>query len=229
MGLSIVERTVNSETDQRLVVDGAYYARPLRWGNDWTKIRVGVRFGVNRTSAWTSPPYFYMGLSSGSAAFPTNNVAGCPQFFGWRTNSDWVYNTDIDRTIANNSTSGKKKVVVKNGTTTESDVTTANYLYARTSTVRRACMIMEITKGSPWSLNLYSQNDSTAEITLAIFNDAMQAGTISTTYFPYTSLATTETVDEATYGDLDTLVLSWLGTGNSNAFEISDIAVAKLS
>ena len=231
----IVERTISGETDKRLQIAGGHYVRKLDVGSDWTIMRVGMRLSTNRTTSWATPPKLYAGLVSGTSAPP--GTATPNHFLGLRTNaSNWNYTSSYSlglgvwQTTANSVQTGKSEL----GAESFASSSPSKILYAGVSTTRHTGLFFTIRKSaSTWEFEHFIQGNEW-NYDLTRFIDCMNATDFtgsagSALYFVDGVNSTGLTVDEATYGALDTVCFSWLGEGASNAFEISDIAVRRLA
>jgi putative Mn2+ efflux pump MntP len=65
MSEAIVERTVNSVTDRRIVLTGSQMARTIAIGTNWTTLRFGMRLAIQGTTNFT-PCRLFIGLCNGT-------------------------------------------------------------------------------------------------------------------------------------------------------------------
>jgi len=220
---SIITRTINGEVDQRLVLSGEQCGRTMSIGNNWTSMRLGVRFSINRTSAYTAPPTLFAGICSGTSEMYADGTT--KHFIGVRSNaSNWGYATGY-LSPANNSFVMFKKV----GTTrTDSSLQTlSNAAWIGSSPTYRGSIIIDFTKNNgtfvevKFYISMLNQWDNTD----AIFTNIMQSFVAPSS--THTTMASSNiTVDEATNGYFDTINVGWLGI--TEGMEISDIAYSRL-
>lgn len=234
MTLSIAEFTIAggafSESAHSGQLLGEYLVRPMLWGSDWTKIRIGCRHNYgNGTSNVASPPPFYLGLCSNNKA-PTSSV-NPDLFLGIKSRTDtWVTNA----VPGGRNTNIKLSTCMKVGSTetlnsigTSNDVAlAASYPFAT---------FIEITKGATYNVAVwnvgYSTDNSTLEaraVSREKFRTALLASSIPTGTNQFIATGNSNfTVDEATNGNLDAIVLSWTDTAFS--FRPLDIVPRKIS
>lgn len=87
---TIVSKTVGDETGNRASIANGYIVRPHGQGNDWTRMRIGVRLQMNNTAANLTNPSLFVGLCSGTSSA----VGATTPLFGlghWRVNETWTY------------------------------------------------------------------------------------------------------------------------------------------
>ena len=138
--------TVSEVLDKRLIQRNGQAARVLSIGNDWTRIRIGVRVTSTSLNVGLGVSKFYLGLmsnpSSGMENGPLGNTTN--HFVGFlSTTGLWALSTSPIHHYANVNHSFSKKI---NATVTSA--ATYQPFFSAVSTVRLA-MVIEIVKGSP--------------------------------------------------------------------------------
>lgn len=228
---NIVEETVASETDKRAQLGKAYLLRKIKYGTNWNKLRIGLRWSTCRTTAFTSPSKFFFGLCSGTTVPPGD--PSCPHAFGVSNKAGgWT-----SQASAALRTPGTEIHLITNG----SDVTTSpgnnNVLQFLFNTIGRSGVCLDITKGSPnWTIRLYGYSyvapSASHSMTVDQFKTIMQLADPHNqvgTGFYFQWNGVNIAVDESTYGSLDSFAFVWPESDVANAFEISDYDVYRLS
>lgn len=233
MAHETIQRTIAGETDSRLIVDNAHTTpvRTLLMGSSWNSMRLAIRVSCSRTSDYTSPPSFYFGLTSGKTAPPGSVTPN--HFIGVKSNTQtWRYRTTFGSPeciqlsfnsclIANGSESGS--IFGAQGDTFNTPTFSIN-------TSGRSVFMLEIIKGSPWTLKMWSllSNSTYASHrnkTVEELQSFIQQGTVPTGFIE--SSTTAFTPNEATYGYFDSACVYFSGTPTT--FEVNDIIPVRLS
>jgi len=208
-----MSRTVASITDKRIVLRNEQCGRTISIGSSWTKIRIGVRHAINRTTAYNNAPSFVFGLCSGTAAMYTDPTTA--NFIGYRTKPGANWTTPSGQLY---NTEGQAITKVGTVITALSDAVVTGFTQA---TVRNSATFLEIQKGAENYQIMHAQTDARYDFTEADFITWMQSETL-----PWNSWTKSMAVDEATNGTLDTINIAWLGT--TEDLEICDVAYSRL-
>lgn len=196
-------------TDGRFVLNNSSVGRVLAIGNNWSRLRIGIRMTCDDTgSALGSTPRFYLGAMSNPASDMSNGPlsSSCSHFVGMVTNGPtWTRYTSPTRYNPGGVYSAAKKIgstLTTAGSSNDSNIVTG---------VMLGCMV-ELVKGSPnftiWRCPSYkfSANTNSELIT------AMQTNNFTTAASNLTTVVATSTaiaVDEATNGNLNAIVVAW--------------------
>lgn len=225
----IVERTVLSVTDKRIVLGAEQLGRTISIGTNWNKIRIGMRCSTTYTS--TSPLPLLFGLCSGTTAMAGD--ATPEHFVGVRFD---VAGWGVTNYTGFLSAYGWACKIV-DGTATQTGNDSTGAWMAKTANCTGALML-EITKGSPnftiskiRSIGTTSGTPtySSEDITQALFEQAMLSAASPPSIAGHIGqwASNTIAVNEATDGYLDTINIKW---GDPVAtLDINEIAWARLS
>jgi len=233
-----ITRTVQGETDKRIIVSHPLpLARAISYGNNWTRIRIGIRLSFRRSTNWVSPPLMYFGLSSGSDALP--GTATPNHFIGLsNVESNTITMASGNPYLTLTGTNKQYFNRIANGSVTRFPQTNNNYFSMYHVLNGRSGIIIEIQKGeASWTLQGWTSRTDVWNVTPEIFKDGMGRTSLPTgidSSSPWSNMSAsgntkTFSIDEETNGYLDTVCFSWLGYGEDNAFEISDIDYAVLA
>jgi len=230
MSLTFLAREdVVSISSEALVLRSSSVARQLPWGSDWQQLMIGVRFRID--GGWvsygdavtnmnfgtaTAIPRWQVGLCSGGQAVVDdgiNHFCGAISFLNTWGNAG-TSESDRGYTVG----PGGMLIATQIGWTRTSyggSISAASAGF--TATEGLACAIfVQITKGSPtWSLkyaipNAYSNGDTKTaqQVSVMCETDIENAPTWDSGYQRSNS-AGTPTIDESTYGPLDSVCLYW--------------------
>ena len=220
---SIVERTISSLADKRLSLTDEQAGRVLNIGTSWTQIRIGVRWSVDTAASSLTIPFFYVGMTSGTGSLPGDLTTD--HFLGAGVPSTLALtNSHANGLYSGSGTTNFPRWHIQNGVATSSTTGTggaASFVGFRSSVGWGMCML-DITKNSSTSFQVKGQRWFTlTSCTAAMFQTAMATGADTSNLRIGCDHAVT--VDETTYGALDTFALSW---GHETvAMEISDVDV----
>lgn len=229
MAHEIVERTVNTETDKRALVDNLHppLVRKMAVGSDWTKLRIGMRVSSRRSTAWSSPPYFYFGLCAGLEAPPGSATPN--HFVGIRSSGvNWDVSSGNPSWFPNNSNSFGRCMIQDGATSYTAVSASGNPSYIWESSQGRTCIFLDLTKGATWTITpviQYASNSFALNATADEFRALMEVAEFSSPLLIRGE--GTMSVDESTYGELDSVCFAFLGS--TDGFEVSDIAYAVLA
>ena len=222
----ILQRTISSVVDQRIVLSNSHFARPHGF-TTWSKLRIAVRWSMRDGGATlTGTPEFAVGLCSGSTSILGD--ATCTHFVGVRTTgSSWTRSAGPPVNYQVFPT-GSGKMVGTTWTTATNWLSVAGYAMATATTGDRFCWFLDITKGSPnYTINGYARNvGSSGDIDVATYLAQAEIDSASLTNHAIGNSGTVA-VDEATNGTLDHAQLRWNRT--TPEIEISDWSVVRLS
>lgn len=214
MAGSITYRTISGVDDGRYSLSNSWKAR--KWDASyipatWTTLRVGICLNILDVTPLSGEGLF-VGICSG-----TTNPMGTEtpaHFLGVN------FHQALDGNFGTGVTAGGKKYFNPNQATlfkvengVESDVSNIN------STCRifrgvsqRSALFIEITKGSPYSVNIAKPSSDAAldvDITLDQFKIMMEQALSSMSNGYTAAAADTVTIDTGTYGDWDAVGVSW--------------------
>lgn len=70
----IIERTINGETDKRMVLENGFISRQMDMGSTWQNVVVGIRSGwyLSKDEPIYQSPRFFIGLSAGTGSFTSS-------------------------------------------------------------------------------------------------------------------------------------------------------------
>jgi hypothetical protein len=247
MSATILYRSPGTSTDKCLSIVSASACRTLSVGSNWNRLRIGILWGISGSNVdIINTPRTAFGLSNGSIQF-FNSSSSATHFFGlWGQDGSsslslpasypnlgggwgWTFQSIWGNGPSKNSVNIWK---VENGVSTIITRQNDNNL-AQASllgfTPNKSMTILDYTKQSPsWSFasghGFGSGYDSPFS---ELYNWCTQ---ITPTYTPVGSYGLYSSVnaliDEATYGNLDTICFYWSPT--THAAYISDIIVSKI-
>lgn len=221
-----ITRTVNGETDRRLIVRHPLpLARTISAGSNWNQIRFIMRLCTRRKTSWTSAPKLYIGMSSGATALPGTSTPN--HFYGVSSISNWGASGSI--TYFATSGAGAQQICYQNGVASTAAFTTnsGESWNAGHMDANRQMFGIEFIKGSPWTVKVFGTS-YTANMTLTDFKNAIDS-TLATPPGMALRASGTFTIDEATYGALDTFCFAFIHNSEDNCFEVSDIDYAVLA
>lgn len=234
MASSIFFRTIAAVADGRILMNNSRWARPI--GFTWNKIRIGVRWQVAGSTNIIGTPRMVIGVCAGSAAIYGDASVG--HFVGTRQNEPTWTITGGNRYLVNGNTwECFKRIGVAD--TAGSGSLGLNAVQwgigpnAATPTANRSVFILDITKGSPYTLQImlgWNNSDSggaaPTDVSRASFLQTMMQST-PTLAQHRAGTARTLTVNEATNGTLDHVNMHWNQAGH--IMEICDWAIGKIS
>lgn len=237
MSQSILKRTVGGVDDKRLVLANGEALRNLTYLNNWNVVRLGMQVSIEAAALIPGTPQFVFGLSSGQT-----NGFGAPvsqHFLGMRSQGATAAYTAGPPAYWSFSTLKACKKI--GGTITDAAAftgTTVMIMPRASTTLVRAAVLLEITKGAPnFSIQMVSSINATAvgtDVTDTQFLNAMQsatmagaAGALDVGGFYLQSNTVTLAIDEATNGFFDSFNVFWDRT--AFPLEISAIRHRKLS
>lgn len=216
-----------------MIVDNAHppLVRKMRIGSDWTRLRVAMRISTTVAANRVGVPFFYFGLMSGVDLMPWSGSG--VHFFGVRSNTaGWVYRV----MEANPYTAfGVNSSLVVGATETTASLGTqsngTNQPLATINTAARSFFMVEITKGTPWTLKTWwsdghSGSSAKRNVTPQDFINILQAPAPPGSYIIENTTAN-YTPNEVTNGALDSVFFGSLDAVGS--FEVSDIAYVRLN
>lgn len=221
----ILTRTYSGEVDSIIKLDNEQIGRPMFFGSNWNRIRVGFRYTISGSVGTTAYPYCYLGVCSGTSSMV--GAATCSNFIGIR----WVEGTNIiDNTTSWSQQVGNPFQVcrVVSGSLSASVQGLITQAHGK-PTASRTMMIMDIEKGTPsYTMSLVAPTlAGIGDISLATLTASMLYPTYSygvpvggydaqTRYIPFTEDS----------GSLDTVNIWW--RTSSHPIELSDIVVMKI-
>tara|TARA_R110000772_G_scaffold249530_2_gene364014 strand:+ start:123106 stop:123825 length:720 start_codon:yes stop_codon:yes gene_type:complete len=232
---TIVQRLIDSENDNKFKMSGSNISRIMDIGGSWNTLRIGLRLAFVQDASATTPvtgtPRFYFGVGNGSSS--PIGAESPVHFVGLYSNeTEWTLKaTGNDCYGATGTTSGFdfKAMKVVDGVVTESASSVALGSVSAQPDVARACLFIEIVKGSPFTVKLYAPNDAgtDTDTNLDAFFSVMEESTMSALANYALSGAKNVTVDESTDGTLNAFQCSWDRT--LQKVEISDVAYARVN
>lgn len=233
----IISRTISSIEDRRIQLAGSNIARKMSILDDWTTLRIGLRVcfvpSTPGTGALlTGTPRFIFGVCSGLVNTVGAETPG--HFYGIRTTSATCEykTTGNDVYGANGIASGITWIALKyeNGSLT-SGVSGKFGAFSAEPTIVRSCLFLELTKtGGNMAIQLCAPTDVGAktDISQGSFFNVMEGVTMTgLSGYTLNSAETISTLDEATYGVLDTVNVFW--DRITQKMEICDIAYTRVS
>jgi hypothetical protein len=217
-------------------MNNSRFARPIPFGTNWNKIRIGVRWHMIATANITGTPRLAIGVCSGS----TNILgdASCTHFVGTRqveTTWTWVDATP-DRIWCNGSTWENLKMVGTTptlGTSLGLNAVTWGMGAGNAAAIAadRSIFFLDITKGSPnYTLQIFGLSGVHTTAITDISHETLlikmeEAVPVLTNYQHAT--ARTLAVDEGANGVLDHINIMW--DRSTPRVEICDIAIGRFS
>ena len=216
--------------DNALQIGLGQAARTLSIGNAWNEIYIVMRYKLANPYTFAAGK-LYMGVQNGTTNL-VNDASGPGNFFGLYQQGTWTHNAGTpDYFSGSNNLYGLRK----RGTTTTSPT---NFISVNTmrlaSTDNHTLIGFGINKTTSTAATfrfLYPNSTVTspADMSNADFLAALDESVLPTNYAK-TALGVAAgpwDVDEATYGNLDTIVLSW----RSSATELicTDLGVSVIS
>lgn len=233
----IISRTISSIEDRRIQLAGSNIARKMSILDDWTTLRIGLRVCFVPSTpgtgfVLTGTPVFAFGVCSG--VVNTYGSESPSHFVGIRTTS-----TSTEYKISGNdiygatsTTSGCTWLATRyqNGSLTSGASGKFGAFSAELATIR-SCLFLQLDKvGGNISVQLYAPTDVGAktDISQGSFFNVMEGVTMTgLSNYTLNSAETISTLDEATYGVLDTVNVFW--DRITQKMEICDIAYTRVS
>lgn len=231
MAQSILSRTISAANDNRLVLRSGQATRKFDFGNNWTKIRIGLLLSFDAAASILGTPRFFFGACNyaggGWGSATTANSIGL-----WSTVTSWP----LALTPAVLGGVGGAAIMLNGAKRIGSTVTTTGNGLTNVSAAPasvRSAWFLEITKGSPFNLLAAGPSNQAAaqtNVTDAQFYDSIFAalmGDINTIIPGYHNMGIgTLTIDEGTNGILDALNIYW---DRSVPCELSHVRFRKVS
>lgn len=239
----IIERTIQAETEKRLVLQKEQIGRTISIGSNWDSIRIGFRHSISNDSnvKLSAPGVWAFGLCSGTSNMFLDDTT--THFLGVRTTGGgWqAINYTLPNGIYIHPNVWKFSSKVGN-TYVDSDFTTSSTypsistdyksLTTTVNTIGCSAWIIDITKGDPnWIWTIYSGSWYSTSINRhvsyykfinSINNNLVDKGADNFVVWASGSV----TVNETLNGFLDTINIAWQSV--SETLEISDVAYAIL-
>ena len=228
MSVSIESVTIGSVEDKRLKLENAQWAATLDIGNNWDRLRIGIRMSVTDTAAdIVGTPRFWLGVCSDpSAGFANGPLSGasCKHFVGTRSiATSWVRNAGPPVYY----THGTNAVGVVNvlGSLLTTAPSSANWMQPADETAYRFAHIIEIDKtaGTTCKIAHAITNviSTQADITQAQLVNAMEIdgtdltgavsylNTLTNASYQSGTFSASMALDETNDGDLNAIAVAW--------------------
>jgi hypothetical protein len=221
---TIISRTVSAVVDKRIVLSNGQFARKLSIGSNWTRLRLGIRFGM--TDLGVAP--------TGTPRFAAGFCSGLSNLFGDATTDNWVGIISNTATWAYAAADHYGSVVFGAAKRVGSTLTVGSNAAGSVSIgavsastgVQRALFFVDITKGSPnYTVQAFTAGGTPPDSTIAQFLAQLESSTPSLSGYTWNT-STTIAADEST-GGFDSINVSW-DRSSFNA-EISDVGVCRFS
>lgn len=230
MASVINQRTISSETDNRIVLQNSNFARLVPIGTSWNSVRVAIRYAGNNTGAnIAGTPRLAVGLCAG-----TSNIfldASTTHWVGALTNlATWTWHAASGGNMAYYGANWAAAKKIGSTITIGGTMSTCSITADATTTTRRF-MFVDIIKGSPnYTINgFYPAGVNVAAAPDVLYTDWLSQFDVASPSFTnhtYNS-GTTLAVDEATDGTLNAVNVAW--NQLTPTIEICDVAVLRLS
>lgn len=226
----ILSRTLGAITDKRLSLGGGQALRLLEYTDTWTRVRIGIQLAFNAGANISGTPILAVGLCKGTAngfSDPSTD-----HFLGVVTQgATMTYNAGPTPTLEYSATNVAKKI----GTTLTVGSGFGSGFISSDPTVNRSFLIVDITKGSPFTVKWAYPNTIGAgrvDVTDALMIALMEASTFDTSSLSgilanTVAQSTTIVIDETTNGHLDSISLNWDRSGTP--LEISAVRHKRIS
>jgi len=248
MSSSIASVTISAIAESRLLLAQSTAARVLSIGNDWSRLRIGMRMAMGDTGAdITGTPRLYAGVMSNPAVGLTNGPLGVntSNFFGGVTVVP-TWTRDTNHYHLTNSFAATTKV--GNVLSATGEVSTAFKMSHLPSANRYICVLL-IDKGTDgdanWSIgSIFKSSAHAVDTPYERLVEAMEASPIEEdlqdrldaiksvinlaagdTHYSGAILATDKVVDEGANGPLNAICLAWDRT--AVPFYFSEVLYAK--
>lgn len=217
--------------------------RPFSFRENWTRLRLGIAIHCKATSATflVASPRFYFGICSDVGKGPM--VAGCEHFVGYRTNAaSFSYFSAAQGAIVYTATTSANAQLIKieNGiidsqTFNVATSSSGQIIFGATHGDGRQFVthqILEFSRVDSTTLQLdrISGTGTTTTTTVtnnvcgisdAAFLNGMESNaplsTVASAFASHSSYVSTNeiTIDESTYGPLDSFAIAWSRSANS--------------
>lgn len=233
----IVSRTISAIEDRRIQLAGTNIARKMNIGNSWTTLRIGMRVCYIPANPGTGTiiygtPRFIFGVCSG--VVNTVGSESPSHFVGIRSMSTaGEYKTTGNDVFGNNGTTtglAWGAIRYENGSLTSAVGGKVGSFSAEPSTIRSALFLQIVKTGGNITVQLYAPTDTGAktDISSTAFFNTMEGELMDgLTNYNTNTAETISTLDEATYGDLDSINVYWDRTFQK--IEISDLAYTRVN
>lgn len=219
-----------STGDNAIQLGVAQIARTLDIGNTWNEIRIVARVKMAVATTFGGG-LFYMGVQNGTTPL-VNDAVGPGNFWGLYQQSTWTHNAGTPDyfTGANNIYCARKR-----GTTltTPTFFSSVNAMRVA-STDNHVLFGYQIDKTSPTTADFGLMHPNSTSVSPSDMTNADFLALLDNSVTPANYYNTTNStsggpwdVDEATYGNLDTVVLSW--RSNFQQMIVADIGVNVIS
>jgi len=241
--------TISSLEDRRCKLSACAIARPLGFGTNWKKLRIGVRWAFDDVGGnIVGTPVLYVGLMStptaGLANGPNGETTG--HFLGWLSNgSQWTRGVVSSTTHYATAASGHLFATKVGAGFPSSSSSSSTHNFSAEPTAKRWPMFLDITRPTApattpfvlencfWNQPVISAADisqttmkaAMVPLAMADCRNVMTQALGGVSSFQ-ANVAVNITVDEATNGTLNHVVVSWERT--YPAIYISDIMHCKL-
>lgn len=223
--------TIIDDSGLSVVFANSQFARTTSIGSNWTTLRIGFRLRFNAAADIGGTPRLYIGMLAGTSNLvgdaSTSHYLGIRTLFG-----TWNYSTfgvGSNSGTAGASWEGFRRV----GTTTTSYVMATggaafNQFRFNSNVDTKDCVIVEITKGSPYTIGFFRRTatNGAQTVTTSQFLAAIEGQTLALTNFTLATVTAAD-INEGTDGALDSVCIGWDRT-SVNMF-IDDLTVVRVN